>query len=33
MNDLSWEYIQAKLLLSNVNQERYNSIVEVKNRK
>jgi hypothetical protein len=33
MNDLSWEYIQAKLLLSHVNQQRYNSIVEVKNRK
>jgi len=33
MNDLSWDYIQAKLLLSHVNQERYNSIVEVKNRK
>lgn len=33
MNDLSWDYIQAKLLLSYVNQKRYNSIVEVKNRK
>jgi hypothetical protein len=33
MNDLSWDYIQAKLLLSHVNQQRYNSIVEVKNRK
>jgi len=33
MNDLSWDYIQAKLLLSYVNKERYNSIVEVKNRK
>ena len=33
MNDLSWDYIQAKLFLSHVNQERYNSIVEVKNRK
>jgi hypothetical protein len=33
MNELSWDYIKAKLLLSHVNQERYNSIVEVKNRK
>jgi len=33
MNDLSWDYIQAKLLLSHVNKERYNSIVELKNRK
>ena len=33
MNDLSWDYIKAKLLLSHVNQERYNSIIEVKNRK
>lgn len=33
MNDVSWDYIKAKLLLSNVNQQRYNSIVELKNRK
>ena len=33
MNDLSWDYIKTKLLLSHVNQERYNSIVDVKNRK
>jgi hypothetical protein len=33
MNDLSWDYIKSKLLLSHVNQERYNSIVEMKNRK
>lgn len=33
MNDLSWDYIKAKLLLSNVNQQRYNTIAELKNRK
>ena len=33
MNELSWDYIKAKLLLSHVNQQRYNSIVELKNRK
>jgi hypothetical protein len=33
MNDLSWDYIKENLLLSHVNQERYNSIVEVKNSK
>lgn len=33
MNDTSWDYIKAKLLLSQVNQKRYNSIVEVKKRK
>lgn len=33
MNELSWDYIKAKLLLSHVNQQRYNSIKELKNRK
>lgn len=33
MNELSWDYIKAKLLLSHVNQQRYNTIVELKNRK
>ena len=33
MNEESWNYIKAKLLLSYVNHQRYNSIVEVKNRK
>lgn len=33
MNEESWDYIQNKLLLSIVNQKRYNSIVELKNRK
>ena len=33
MNKDSWEYIKAKLLLSKVNEQRYNSIVELKNRK
>ncbi len=33
MHDTSWDYIKAKLLLSCVNQKRYNSISELKNRK
>jgi hypothetical protein len=33
MNELSWDYIKAKLLLSHVNQQRYNTISELKNRK
>lgn len=33
LNDISWNYIQQNLLLSQVNQKRYNSIVDVKNRK
>lgn len=33
MNELSWDYIKSKLLLSYVNQKRYNSIVELKNNK
>ena len=33
LNDISWNYIQQNLLLSQVNQKRYNSIIEVKNRK
>ena len=33
MNNDSWEYIKAKLLLSKVNERRYDSIVELKNRK
>lgn len=33
LNDISWNFIQQNLLLSQVNQKRYNSIVEVKNRK
>ena len=33
MNKDSWEYIKAKLLLSKINEQRYNSIVELKNRK
>lgn len=33
MNEESWDYIQHKLLLSTVNEKRYQSIVEVKNRK
>ena len=33
MNETSWDYIKAKLLLSYVNQQRYNSIAELKNRK
>lgn len=33
LNDISWNFIQQNLLLSQVNQKRYNSIVDVKNRK
>ena len=33
MNKESWEYIKSKLLLSKINEQRYNSIVELKNRK
>lgn len=33
LNDASWDYIQQNLLLSIVNQKRYDSIVDVKNRK
>jgi len=33
MNELSWDYIKAKLLLSNVNQQRYNTIAELKKLK
>lgn len=33
MNEVSWDYIKAKLLLSRVNEKRYDSIVELKNRK
>ena len=33
LNDISWDYIQQNLLLSQVNQKRYNSILAVKNRK
>lgn len=33
MNKESWEYIKSKLLLSNVNKKRYESLLEVKNRK
>jgi len=33
LNDISWNYIQQNLLLSQINQKRYNSIIEVKNRK
>lgn len=33
MNESSWDYIQKNLLLSYVNQQRYNSMLEVKNRK
>jgi hypothetical protein len=33
MNELSWDYIKTNLLLSHVNQQRYNTIVELKNRK
>ena len=33
MNELSWDYIKAKLLLSYVNQQRYNTIAELKNSK
>lgn len=33
MNADSWNYIKNKLLLSYVNQQRYNSIVDVKNNK
>lgn len=33
LNDLSWDYIQTHLLLSHVNQERYNSIAELKKLK
>ena len=33
MNKDSWDFIKAKLLLSKINEQRYNSIAEVKNRK
>lgn len=33
LNDTSWDYIKAKLLLSYVNQQRYNCIVDMKNSK
>ena len=33
MNDLSWDYIRTNLLLSHVNQKRYNTISELKNSK
>lgn len=33
MNELSWDYIKAKLLLSHVNQQRYNTIAELKKLK
>lgn len=33
MNEESWDYIQNKLLLSYVNQKRYQSILDVQNRK
>jgi hypothetical protein len=33
MNEESWDYIQHKLLLSTVNAKRYESILEVQNRK
>ena len=33
LNDLSWDYIQKNLLLSQVNQLRYNSILDVQKRK
>ena len=33
MNEESWDYIKENLLLSYVNQQRYNSLYDVKNRK
>lgn len=33
LNDISWNYIQEHLLLSEVNKKRYQSIMDVKNRK
>lgn len=33
MNQKSWDYIKSNLLLSRVNEKRYDSIVELKNRK
>lgn len=33
MNELSWDYIKSNLLLSHVNQQRYNTIAELKNSK
>jgi len=33
MNELSWDYIKSTLLLSYVNQKRYDTIAELKNRK
>jgi hypothetical protein len=33
MNELSWDYIRTNLLLSHVNQKRYNTIVALKNSK
>lgn len=33
MNDLSWDYIKTNLLLSHVNQKRYNTIAELKKLK
>jgi len=33
LNELSWDYIQNNLLLSHINQLRYNSILDVQKRK
>jgi len=33
LNELSWTYIQNNLLLSHINQLRYNSILDVQKRK
>jgi hypothetical protein len=32
-NDLSWKYIKENLLLSQVNNKRYQSLLELKNNK